>query len=364
MKTRHLYPTLSLSLNLFFAGAVHAGESALSITTDPLDAEIYLNGELKVNTTPVVFNLPAGKYRLDIKVAGKQPHTSEILLAEDSLISKKIVLQEATPLPKYRLNFSSKQDPFETTSEFQERTRQLRENLKDLVTRFNFAVEQQDPLYQAGVASLNQEQYDLHSEVFPLRVNWQAWAKEFDLPEENFVVIIPREEAKALWYEGSQPSVYFYLQANAIAQVQKIVLRRLGKEWPLQRFGRLVNGVKCLEVAGYLYATGATVRIGTCHHYSHQQWRWGDHGKLINRGGKCLMVNTTDESPLNVNLQLGDCEDQPNQQWQFDNQGRLVNGKGLCLEVNAQERKPADGTPVRVFSCHNGSLQRWEFYEW
>ncbi len=100
MKTRHLYPTLSLSLNLLFASATYAGEGVLALTTDPQDADIYVDGQLKVNTTPAIFRLSEGKHQIEIKAPKKHPKRLDVLIASDVIISKKVTLVDATPLPE------------------------------------------------------------------------------------------------------------------------------------------------------------------------------------------------------------------------------------------------------------------------
>jgi formylglycine-generating enzyme required for sulfatase activity len=99
MKTQNVYTTFSLSLSLLFASATYAGEGVLALATDPPDADIYIDGQLKVNTTPVIFRLPEGKHQIEIKATGKFPKQLEVLIANDAIISKKVTLTDLVPPP-------------------------------------------------------------------------------------------------------------------------------------------------------------------------------------------------------------------------------------------------------------------------
>jgi formylglycine-generating enzyme required for sulfatase activity len=94
MKTLNLYSIFALSLSLLFSGAIHAGEGVLALTTDPRDADVYVDGQLKVNTTPVIFRLSEGKHQIEIKVPGKRPERLDVLIANDAIISKKVTLRD------------------------------------------------------------------------------------------------------------------------------------------------------------------------------------------------------------------------------------------------------------------------------
>jgi len=100
MKNINLYTTVFLSMGLLFSGAIQAGEGVLALTTEPKEAEIYIDGQLKVNTTPVIFRLLEGKYQIEIKSPGKYPKQLEVLIAEDAIISKKVTLLADFPRPE------------------------------------------------------------------------------------------------------------------------------------------------------------------------------------------------------------------------------------------------------------------------
>ncbi len=97
MKNINLYSTVALSMGLLVSGAIQAGEGVLALTTDPRDADIYVDGQLKVNTTPVIFRLLEGKYQIEIKSPGKRPKQLEVLIAKDAIISKRVTLLAEFP---------------------------------------------------------------------------------------------------------------------------------------------------------------------------------------------------------------------------------------------------------------------------
>jgi len=100
MKNINLYTTVALSMGLLVSGAIHAGEGVLALTTEPKEAEIYIDGQLKVNTTPVIFRLLEGKHQIEIKSPGKLPKPFEVLIAKDAIISKKVTLLAEFPHPE------------------------------------------------------------------------------------------------------------------------------------------------------------------------------------------------------------------------------------------------------------------------
>ncbi len=237
MKTRHLYPTLSLSLNLLFAGATYAGEGALAITTDPKEVEIYIDGQLKANLTPIIIKLPDGTHHLEIKQTGKQTHVQEVLVGDDAVMSLKITMGEIPSLPPSPrvdlLNLLNPQrDEFETPQEFQLRRSQW-------LQEFRQATDSYDSRYQAGVAFLTKANYNLDTGVFPLTLIWEEWVKQLNtfvtlsLPTASHIVVV-KEEAKTLWNEGPQKPVYLYFRlVDDKLTVDKVMLVGLAKPWPI-----------------------------------------------------------------------------------------------------------------------------------
>jgi WD40 repeat protein len=217
-------------LIVFVSLSVQAGEGALALTSEPRDADVYLNGVLKGNSTPLILRLEEGQYQIEVKKAGKQSVSLDILIADGAVLSKKVTLLDIAPpaLPKtIEEILSPKQDVFETKEEFYTR-RQASLN------EFNQAVEAQDKRYQAGVAYLEKDAYDIETAIFPVRLEWQAsWAQAFKLPQKGYITA-ERNDAKQLWTEGEQKSLYIsVVLKNGKLRINQAILAGLGKTWAI-----------------------------------------------------------------------------------------------------------------------------------
>lgn len=223
--------TIMLSVFVCFVSlSVQAGEGALALTSEPRDADVYLNGVLKGNSTPLILRLEEGQYHIEVKKTGKQSVSLEIFIADGAVLSKKVTLLDITPpaLPKkIEELLSPTPDVFETKEEFKER-RQASLN------EFNQAVEAQDKRYQAGVAYLEKDAYDIEKASFPVRLEWQAsWVQAFKLPQKGYITAA-RDDAKQLWAEGEQKSLYIsvVLKDNQL-RINQAILVGLGKTWAI-----------------------------------------------------------------------------------------------------------------------------------
>jgi len=87
-----------------------------------------------------------------------------------------------------------------------------------LLDIFNAAVSRQDSRFQAGVAILNESDYD--GTYFPVQVEWQSWcAEKFNL-SSSYRLAIKREQALYLWREGNQKSVFVTLKLSENGKLQ------------------------------------------------------------------------------------------------------------------------------------------------
>jgi formylglycine-generating enzyme required for sulfatase activity len=217
--------------------SVHAGEGMLTLTTVPQEANIYVNCQLKANTTPVILPLPVGTHRIEAR-KDAQHVTLDVLITDGAVVSKKIVLLDSPPSLLFKGKevsiseiLNPKLDSFETEQEFQKRRQQLLDNRQDLLDVFNQAVAQHKPGYQAGVAYLDKEGYDIYSEIFPVRIEWKDWAKPLDLPENSYI-FAPLEDAKVLWQYGQQKPVFVSLEVkDDQIKVSQSVLIGMAKTW-------------------------------------------------------------------------------------------------------------------------------------
>ncbi len=221
---------ITILLSVFFSLSVQAGEGALALTSEPRDSDIYLNGVLKATSTPLILRLEEGKHQIEVKKIGKQSVSFEIFIADGAVVSKKVTLLDIAPpaLPKtIEELLAPKPDVFETKEEFKTR-RQISLN------EFNKAVVAQDKRYQAGIAYLEKNSYDIEKSIFPVRMEWQAsWVQAFKLPQKGYITVA-RDYAKQLWAEGEQKSLYISvgLKDNKLS-INQALLGGLGKIWAI-----------------------------------------------------------------------------------------------------------------------------------
>ena len=225
--------------------SAYAQEGTLFLTTTPREAIIYINDQIRADLTPIAFKLSPGKYQIDIKKSGKQSVSFEVFISQGSEIHKDITLAELPSLSSFEqeeINLLKIIHPlrsqFETFQEFERRRRQL---LND----FNQAVVQRNPLYQAGLATLEKDSYDTYHGTLPVDIQWQNWTKRFSLPDKSSIAILP-QQVESFWKEGLQKPVFLYLDTlKGEAILKKVVVVGVAKEWPIH------------EVSGYLSITAS-----------------------------------------------------------------------------------------------------------
>ncbi len=219
---------------LLLSFSVYAEEQGgLAIVTVPADAEIYVNGELKANSSPAYLILSEGKYQVEVKKPGKKTETLEIAIGKDTVIKKEVVLSDlSVELPKLSLNemLNPTRDSFETDDEFQQR----RENL---LKQFNDAVQRHETAFQAGIATLNKDKYNINTGVFPAQIEWAEWAKEYALSDVS-AITVTRDDAKAMWAEGARKPVFLYMQLSEITKTKpdKQVILAREREWATAKY--------------------------------------------------------------------------------------------------------------------------------
>jgi len=227
---------MMLVCNFLLFNNVQAGEGALALTTEPNEADILVDGELKANTTPIVLKLPAGKHRIEIRKEGKQPESLEILIADEAVLSKQVTLVDLPKTDgslaenKFLEVLEPKHQPLETDQEFLQRRQQS-------LDEFNKNSDLHLSNYQAGTVQLVADKYDIQRHTFAIGIEWQEWAKRFQqLTNSSFAAT--REEAKALLAEGQQKPVFLRLtyDSNQPSLHQKPIIKQVilvgtGKEW-------------------------------------------------------------------------------------------------------------------------------------
>jgi formylglycine-generating enzyme required for sulfatase activity len=241
--------TKTALLHLFLlitSHAVTAGEGALALTTEPRDAEIRVDGELKAMSTPVVLKLPAGKHQLEA-TAGDKSASLEVFIPADGVISKKLTLEGSapvvvatSPIDYYR----PERDSFETEAEFAARKEKLRQQI-------DAAVEARKKAFIAGTATLDKSGYDIKTGVFPLTIKWTEWAKALDYADQG-VLTLDRDPARQLWREGAEKPLFIDGDSN-------LQLIGLGKAWELglPRWRDPITGLEFVRIPKGCFQMGS-----------------------------------------------------------------------------------------------------------
>jgi len=242
---------------LFLSFSVYAEEQGgLAIVTVPADAEIYVNGELKANSSPAYLILSEGKYQVEVKKTGKKTETLEIAIGKDTVLKKEVVLSDlSVELPKLSLNemLNPTRDSFETDDEFQQR----RENS---LKQFNEAVQRHETAFQAGVATLNKDKYNINTGVFPAQIEWAEWAKEYALSDVS-AITVTRDDAKAIWAEGAQKPVFLYMQLSETTRTKpdKQVILAREREWATAKYATFTLQTLNVEIRSLSFSGDNTM---------------------------------------------------------------------------------------------------------
>lgn len=233
-------------------GAVTAtAEGTLTLVTEPTATNIYVDGLLRANITPLILKLAVGKHELDIKKAGKQPESLAVEIRAGQVVSKRVTLVDlpTKQSPVQEINLLKLLNPLrgylETTAEFIRRRQQLIESL-------NQSVQQRNSSYQAGIATLEKDSYNAITGTLPVTIEWFDWTQRFNLAEKSTIPILP-EAAKLLWKEGLQKAVYLYFELgknNAI--VSKMVLLGNHEEWVIDDLSGYLTSVSSRPLANLM----------------------------------------------------------------------------------------------------------------
>jgi hypothetical protein len=105
----------------FFSFTVLAGDGAVSIKTEPRDAQVFLDGELKSMSTPIVLQkVKPGKHSIKAQAGDKQA-VKEIFVPADGVISVTLTLEGSVPdIPVNNIldYYQPQRDSFETEAKF------------------------------------------------------------------------------------------------------------------------------------------------------------------------------------------------------------------------------------------------------
>ena len=152
-------------------------------------------------------------------------------------------------------------------------------------------------------------------------------------------------------------------QRAAAVLLSVLVLALSGAAWPgpagAATTGTTLIGAssgRCLDVYRGLTAAGTPLIVWDCHGTTNQRWTLPADGTLrVFSGSRCVQPESADRGARAVTAA---CTGEVAQRWTLTSAGTLVNAAGgPCLDVLGA--RTAAGSPVGLWTCHNGGNQRW-----
>ncbi|NJO14411.1 MAG: WD40 repeat domain-containing protein [Thioploca sp.] len=195
------------------------------------------NCQANPNSLPLLMKIPIGKHQLEVRNQCKYVIV-KVTFADGREVSRKITLVDTIPSLsiedkeiKITDIFNPIQDSFETEIEFKKRQQFLLDNQSRLLNLFNQLVQKHEPHYQAGIAYLDKDNYNIKNNTFPVSIEWRSWANQFELPVQASITAT-QSEARRLWHEGSRKPVYIYMgMVGEQVRVNQQILIGLEQEW-------------------------------------------------------------------------------------------------------------------------------------
>jgi WD40 repeat protein len=171
---------------------------------------------------------------------------------------------QSAPPPNLESLLYPVRDEFETVEEFQQR----RENL---LKQFNDAVQRHEIGFQAGVATLDKKGYHIEISTFPMRIEWAEWAKKFDLSDSS-IVLVSRDDAKELWTEGAQKSVFLLmrLEKDTVTPRRQFIMAKQ-REWTTAKYTKL--SLKMAKSIASIAFSGDSAML-VAHNVRESIWAW------------------------------------------------------------------------------------------
>jgi WD40 repeat protein len=245
-----------------------------------------------------------------------------------------------------------KRDSFETRQEFQQRRQQL-------LTAFNQAAQKHNSHYQAGIAHLDKEGYDIDSGTFPVRLEWQNWAKALSLPEKG-IILAKRDDAKAMWQEGVQKPVFVYIKiVGQELKAKGQVLLGINQDWSIHALpSTLHTTLKPHEHGKLSVAFSPNGRLLAVGSYDHTIKIWDQETGQLHRTlkGHQDEVLTVAFSPDNQWLASGSL-DQTVKLWQVSTGNLISTLKGHNERVSSVTFAPHDH--ILASASQDGLVKIW-----
>jgi|WetSurMetagenome_2_1015567.scaffolds.fasta_scaffold08848_6 phosphate transport system substrate-binding protein len=255
---KFLFVIFALFLNPVYAGNENNTGAVLLENLSP-DIEVFIKDELKTkNATSAILILPIGAHKIELRKGKILLQTVDVQIASnDDFIIKQIktdlVLPQNESRPEFFKSLYPKKEADEHNDEFVERRQKL-------LNEYNQQIQQHNVDYQAGVADLKKENFDLRTNTLTLAIKWFDWingqhsAKH--LKPQTATIAISREQLKSMLEESNQKQVFIYFKLDTQPLLQKtsiidrVILVSLGQEWLIKPISGKLNIAVPIEFKG------------------------------------------------------------------------------------------------------------------
>ena len=219
---------------------------AVLLETTPADVEVFVKNELKATNTPAILKLPVGAHKIELRKGKEVLQIVDVEITKDKLIPKDIIVNPPPPPvnPEFFKQLYPKKAPDEHNDEFVERRQKSLNEYNQQIQRHNID-------YQAGVADLKKENFDLRTNTLTLTIKWFDWINDQHsakhLKPQTATIAISREQLKAMLEESNQKQVFIYFKLDDQPLLQKtsivdrVVLVSLGQEWLIKPISGKLN---------------------------------------------------------------------------------------------------------------------------
>lgn len=227
---------------------------AVLLETTPADVEVFVKNELKATNTPAILKLPVGSHKIELRKGKEILKIVDVqFISNQDFIVKQVNISGEPPLPEFFKQLYPKKAPDEHNDEFVERRQKL-------LNEYNQQIQQHNIDYQAGVADLKKENFDLRTNTLTLTIKWFDWINNQHsakyLKPQTATIAISREQLKIMLEESTQKQVFIYFKLDDQPLLQKtniidrVVLVSLGQEWLIKPISGKLNISVPIEFKG------------------------------------------------------------------------------------------------------------------
>lgn len=216
-----------------------ATTGTLVVTTSPVGADIYIDGQFAGNTSTNPLSMTAfpGQRKLEAKKVGYNPVNTTAYITAGGASSVEMLLERTPPTMVEWLDPPPPvKDAFETAEEFAVRQRDFERKKVELLHEFNSFVGK--PEFAAGKVTLDKNEYDIVSGIWPIMITQSLWAaKRWSPAGWETWITLSRDDARKLFADGAEQ--YVYVTFNDDGKADKWVVAGGGARYPVS-WGNLI----------------------------------------------------------------------------------------------------------------------------